>query len=115
VVVDEEQFAGLVAERAAAPHRDCSGLSGTSARRSGPPPSPNPVTVAEGDRTRLPTAAEVPIRSDELDRSGRFGPVVFRRHQWELLYSAAAYVELLRTYSGHIAMAPDAREGLFAT
>jgi SAM-dependent methyltransferase len=33
---------------------------------------------------RLPTAAEVPMRGDELDRSGRFGPVAFRRHQWEL-------------------------------
>jgi hypothetical protein len=62
---------------------------------------------------RLPTAAEVPMRGDELDRSGRFGPVVFRRHQWELPYSTAAYLELLRTYSGHIAMAPDARDGLF--
>jgi len=53
------------------------------------------------------------MRSDELDRSGRFGPVAFRRHEWELSYSSAAYLELLRTYSGHIAMAPDARDGLF--
>lgn len=61
---------------------------------------------------RLPTAAQVPMRSDELDRSGRFGPVVFRRHEWELSYSAAAYLEVLSTYSGHIAMAPDARDGV---
>jgi SAM-dependent methyltransferase len=71
----------------------------------------DPETTPPG--LRLPTAAEVPMRSDELDRSGRFGPVAFRRHQWELSYSAVAYLELLSTYSGHIAMAPDAREGLF--
>jgi hypothetical protein len=63
---------------------------------------------------RLPSAAEVPMRADELDRSGRFGPVTFRRHQWELPHSTAAYLELLRTYSGHIAMPPEARDGLFA-
>jgi hypothetical protein len=53
------------------------------------------------------------MRGDELDRSGRFGPVAFGRHEWELSYSTAAYLELLRTYSGHIAMAPDVRDGLF--
>jgi len=62
---------------------------------------------------RLPTADQIPLRSDELDRSGRFGAVVFRRHEWELSYTTAAYLEVLRTYSGHIAMAPDARDGLF--
>jgi SAM-dependent methyltransferase len=71
----------------------------------------DPATTPPG--LRLPTAAQVPIRSDELDRSGRFDPVVFRRHEWELSYSAAAYLEVLSTYSGHIAMAPDARDGLF--
>jgi hypothetical protein len=54
------------------------------------------------------------MRGDELDRSGRFGPVTFRRHQWELPYSTAAYLELLRTYSGHLAMAPEACDGLLA-
>jgi SAM-dependent methyltransferase len=71
----------------------------------------DPETTPPG--LRLPTAAQVPMRGDELDRSGRFGPVAFRRHEWELPYSTAAYLELLRTYSGHIAMAPDARDGLF--
>jgi SAM-dependent methyltransferase len=62
---------------------------------------------------RLPTPAQIPMRSDELDRSGRFGPVVFRRHEWELGYSTAAYLEVLSTYSGHLALAPEARGGLF--
>jgi SAM-dependent methyltransferase len=66
----------------------------------------DPATTPPG--LRLPTAAEVPMRGDELDRSGRFGPVTLRRHEWELSYSAAAYPKLLSTYSGHIAMTPDA-------
>jgi SAM-dependent methyltransferase len=71
----------------------------------------DPETTPPG--LRLPTAAQVPMRGDELDRSGRFGPVAFGRHEWELSYSTAGYLELLRTYSGHIAMTPDARDGLF--
>ncbi len=61
---------------------------------------------------RLPTAAEVPQDSQELERSGRFGPVVVRRWEWERSYSTAAYLEVLRTYSGHRAMAPAAQRGL---
>ena len=61
---------------------------------------------------RLPSAAEVPSSSEELDRSGRFGPAVFRRYQWERSYSTAGYRELLLTYSGHRALQPAAQAGL---
>jgi SAM-dependent methyltransferase len=61
---------------------------------------------------RLPTAAEVPTASDELDRSGRFGPVEFRRYAWEQSYSTASYLELLLTYSGHRALEPTAQAKL---
>jgi SAM-dependent methyltransferase len=61
---------------------------------------------------RLPTAAEVPTASDELDRSGRFGPVEFRRYEWERSYSTAGYLEVLLTYSGHRAMEPTAQANL---
>jgi hypothetical protein len=63
---------------------------------------------------RLPAAAEVPAVSDEIDRSGRFGPVAFRRYQWEQSYSTASYLEVLRTYSGHRALEPTARANLLA-
>jgi SAM-dependent methyltransferase len=33
---------------------------------------------------RLPAAADVPFDSAEIDRSVRFGPALFRRHEWEL-------------------------------
>jgi SAM-dependent methyltransferase len=61
---------------------------------------------------RLPSAAEVPSSSEELDRSGRFGPAVFRRYEWERSYSTAGYRGLLLTYSGHRALRPAAQAGL---
>jgi SAM-dependent methyltransferase len=61
---------------------------------------------------RLPTATQVPSSSDELDRSGRFGPAVFRRYEWELSYSTASYLETLLTYSGHRALDPASQAGL---
>jgi SAM-dependent methyltransferase len=60
----------------------------------------------------LPPAAEVPASSGELDRSGRFGPAVFRRYEWERSYSSAGYLEVLLTYSGHRALQPAAQAGL---
>jgi len=61
---------------------------------------------------RLPAAGDIACDSEELDRSGRFGTATFRRYEWEQAYSAAAYRELLMTYSGHRALAPDALFGL---
>ena len=61
---------------------------------------------------RLPRADDIPSTSEELDRSGRFGAAAVRRYEWEASYSTAEYHDLLRTYSGHIALEPAAREGL---
>lgn len=63
---------------------------------------------------RPPAAEEVDTsdHADEVARSGRFGPVVFRRYEWDLTYTTAEYLEVLRTYSGHRALPPQAREGL---
>jgi SAM-dependent methyltransferase len=63
---------------------------------------------------RLPAAAEVASETAELERSGRFGPVTFRRHEQDVEYPTAAYLDVLRTYSGHRALAADARDGLLA-
>jgi hypothetical protein len=54
----------------------------------------------------------VPLDSAEIDRSGRFGPALFRRHEWELTYTTVAYLDLLLTYSGHRALEPEARRNL---
>jgi SAM-dependent methyltransferase len=61
---------------------------------------------------RLPTAAQVPRDSRDLDASGRLGPGTFCRHECDLPYTSAAYLDLLRTYSSTLAMPPAAREGL---
>lgn len=60
----------------------------------------------------LKAAADIPTSSDELDRSHRFGPASFRRHEWEQAYTATGYIEVLLTYSGHRALDPRAQAGL---
>jgi SAM-dependent methyltransferase len=57
----------------------------------------------------LEPAADIPSSSDELDRSRRFGPARFRRHEWEQSYTTTGYVDVLLTYSGHRAFDPRAR------
>ncbi|MEV6864268.1 class I SAM-dependent methyltransferase [Streptosporangium subroseum] len=61
---------------------------------------------------RLRSAAEIPYDSDGPEPSGRFGPPVFRRHEWEQAYSTAEYLNLLRTYSNHRTLEPAALVGL---
>lgn len=57
---------------------------------------------------RLPPAARIPAQLPEVAASARFGPLVFRRYEWEASYSTAGYLDLLSTYSGHRAMAARA-------
>jgi SAM-dependent methyltransferase len=63
---------------------------------------------------RPPEAADVDGSDhvEEVVRSGRFGPTVFRRYERELTYTTGDYLELLRTYSGHRALPEAARTGL---
>jgi len=63
---------------------------------------------------RLEPATAIPSDSEELDRSGRFGPAIFRRYEWDRSYSTATYLETLLTYSGHRALSPEARRNLLA-
>ena len=61
---------------------------------------------------RLPTASGIPADSEELDRSSRFGPAIFRRHEWEKEYSTRAYLDALLTYSGHRTLPERSLQGL---
>lgn len=63
---------------------------------------------------RLPAAADVPQDATEFTQSGRFGPVLFRRYEWEQTYTTGEYLNLLCTYSTHRALDRDARQGLFS-
>lgn len=46
--------------------------------------------------------------------SGYFEPPSVRRYLWSRDYTAEGYLDLLSTYSGHIAAAPSARQKLFS-
>lgn len=61
---------------------------------------------------RLQPADRIPMDSREIESSGRFGPVTYRRYERDLGYSRAEYLDLLQTYSGHIALEASDRDGL---
>lgn len=63
---------------------------------------------------RLRPASAIPEDRDDLRGEERFGAPVFHRYEWELPYSTAKYLDLLRTYSGHRALPAPAREALLA-
>jgi len=62
---------------------------------------------------QLSTGDETPEETTEFNQSARFGPVEFRRYKWQHTYTTREYLNLLMTYSGHRAMTPQARSGLF--
>src|SRR5262249_35313000 len=61
-----------------------------------------------------PAPDEVPDDTAEIEGSGLFEGVRTRRYLWEVRYTAARYVDLLDTFSGHLAMEPDQREHLYS-
>jgi SAM-dependent methyltransferase len=60
---------------------------------------------------RLTPAARIP--PDPEDLGPAFEPPEFERWEWDATYSRAGYLDLLSTYSGHIALPEPARAGLF--
>jgi SAM-dependent methyltransferase len=67
----------------------------------------------------LPPGAEVPRPQeledfrDEIEASGLFEVVDIRQYDWEQVYDAAGYIDLLNTFSGHIAMEDWQRDRLY--
>ena len=61
-----------------------------------------------------PLPGHVPDEVAEIEASGLFTGIQVRRYLWEATYTAEAYIALLSTFSGHIAMEPNKREHLFA-
>jgi SAM-dependent methyltransferase len=61
---------------------------------------------------RLEPADTIPRDGAEIERSGLFGPVSFHRYEWDLSYTTRQYLDVLLTYSGHIALAARRRRGL---
>lgn len=61
---------------------------------------------------QLPEAIPAPDVAS-FDASGLFGTVMVRRYLWSRTYTADQYLDLLSTYSGHIAAGSREREHLF--
>ncbi len=56
---------------------------------------------------------ELPEQTAEIEESGHFAVTAVRHVDWETTYDADGYLALLDTFSGHIAMAPEARGHLY--
>jgi SAM-dependent methyltransferase len=60
-----------------------------------------------------PRPVDLPTERAEMEASGLFDAVAVSRFDWEVVYDAEQYIDLLETFSGHIAMAPWQRERLY--
>ncbi len=61
-----------------------------------------------------PQPGELPDERAEIEGSGLFEDVTVVHFDWEIRYSAAQYIRLLDTFSGHIAMAEWQRDRLYS-
>jgi SAM-dependent methyltransferase len=61
----------------------------------------------------LPRPGELEDTSAELTASGLFSVVLVRHFDWQVSYDAAAYIELLETFSGHRTMKTWQRDRLY--
>lgn len=60
-----------------------------------------------------PSPEDLPDRTDEIEGSRLFGPVVRRSYRWDRAYDAAGYLQVLNTYSGHISLRDETRTRLY--
>jgi SAM-dependent methyltransferase len=60
-----------------------------------------------------PRPHELPAEFDDVEASGLFEPVDVRQFAWETEYTAQEYIDLLNTFSGHIAMDDWQRDRLY--
>lgn len=63
--------------------------------------------------SRLPRPQELDDERGDIESSGLFEVVEVRQYDWETIYDAEGYIDLLNTFSGHIAMEEWQRERLF--
>jgi SAM-dependent methyltransferase len=70
--------------------------------------------IGEGYGKRPPPAPEeIPDERQAIEGSGLFEHVLVRRYLWAVDYSADSYIDLLNTYSDHIAMSKSKRDRLY--
>jgi SAM-dependent methyltransferase len=63
--------------------------------------------------TRFPRPGELADDRAAIEASGLFEVTAVRQYDWERVYPAEEYIELLSTFSGHLAMAEWKRRRLF--
>lgn len=63
--------------------------------------------------TVLPRPRELGDDREEIEASGLFDVVEVRQYDWETVYDADGYIDLLDTFSDHIAMRPWQRDRLY--
>jgi SAM-dependent methyltransferase len=61
----------------------------------------------------LPRPQELSDDRVEIEQSGLFDVVLIRQYDWETIYDADGYIDLLNTFSGHIAMQDWQRDRLY--
>jgi SAM-dependent methyltransferase len=61
----------------------------------------------------LPRPQELDDDRDEIEASGLFHVVDIAQFDWEIVYDAEGYIDLLNTFSGHIAMQDWQRDRLY--
>ena len=69
-------------------------------------------STPSGEPRYLP--GELPDGRHEIEETGLFDDVVTTQFDWETQYTADEYLDLLDTFSGHIAMRPAQRQYLYA-
>ena len=72
--------------------------------------------IGEGHAARLSgrlRPGELPDDRAEIEASGLFEVIAVRHYDWERVYQAEEYIELLSTFSGHLAMADWKRKRLY--
>jgi SAM-dependent methyltransferase len=66
-----------------------------------------------GQREPRPQPGEQPDDRADIEANGLFEVTAVRHYDWERAYRAEEYIELLGTFSGHLAMADWKRERLY--
>lgn len=69
--------------------------------------------IGEGGGGRWTRPGELADRTEEIEAGGLFEVVHVRHFDWERVYDAEGYIDLLDTFSGHIAMEDWQRDRLY--
>ena len=70
------------------------------------------IGEGRGDEEVMPRPGELPDSRREIEQSGLFDVIAVEQFDWEVEYTADAYLDLLDTFSNHIAMESWKRERL---